>query len=47
MVRRSNEDHGSKLRILSSELSEIETGYGLSVMEINEYMWLKQVMWAR
>ena len=47
MARRSSEDHGSKLRILSSKLSEKETGYGLSVMEINEYMWLKQVMWAK
>ena len=37
----------SKLRVLSSRLSEIETRYGLSVMEISEYMWLKQVMWAR
>ena len=37
----------SKLRVLSSRLSETETRYGLSVMEISEYMWLKQVMWAR
>lgn len=37
----------SKLRVLSSRLSEIETRNGLSVMEISEYMWLKQVMWAR
>ena len=36
----------SKLRILSSKFAKIETRCGLGVMEINRFMWLKQIMWA-